>query len=424
MCGITGSGKTNTVKHIISNLNKPFWVIEYAKKQYRLLKLKEDKELEVYTLGVPEINCLSLNPFYIIPGISPQMHIDYLMDLFNASFSFYVPMPHILEKCLHNIYANNGWNLSLGFHPYLVNTKSVVNRYDAEYIKERYKRKEHHYLFPTMMDLLKEVENHVEKMGYEGELRANIKTAIIARLESLCVGAKGFMLNTNEFPVFSDLPSRNVIFELEGLADDVDKAFLVGLLIICLREHRMIEEEASLSASEQNTELKHLLVVEEAHRLLKNISTERTSEYIGNPKGKAIEHFANMIAEMRSFGQGVLVSEQIPTKIAPDVIKNSSNKIIHRIDARDDQLVIANMIGMNDADAVFLGDQVEGRALTHVEGKRLPVSVAVTKVTEKIPRSDDILRQNNLDRKEQLVVKSMVYPCLLNDRCGIESNII
>ena len=67
--------------------------------------------------------------------------------------------------------------------------------------------------------------------------------------------------------------------------------------------------------------LQHLLVIEEAHRLLKNIDTERSSENTGNPKGKALEHFTNMIAEMRSYGQGVIIAEQIPTKLAPDVIK-------------------------------------------------------------------------------------------------------
>jgi hypothetical protein len=170
--------------------------------------------------------------------------------------------------------------------------------------------------------------------------------------------------------------------------------------------------------------LRHLLVIEEAHRLLKNISTEKTSEHLGNPKGKAIEHFSNMIAEMRAFGQGVLIAEQIPTKIAPDVIKNASNKIIHRIVARDDQLVIANMIGMTEEDAVFLGDQTTGRALCHIEGMRLPVSVAIPEVKERLNRRDSDLREKRLAQNEKRVLSSLVYPCLLNAEFGIGSEII
>jgi hypothetical protein len=262
-------------------------------------------------------------------------------------------MPYILEKCLHNIYVKKGWNLSMGYHPWLAKTKSAMHLFDSEYIANRYARNEHKYVFPTMYDLKMEIEDYVKNMGYEGELSSNIKTAMLARLESLCVGAKGFMLNTSEIPLFASLLSKNVVFELEGLADDSDKAFTVGLLIIYLTEYRMYEKEIS---HDYKTQLKHLLVIEEAHRLLKNISTEKTGDDFGNPKGKAVEHFTNMIAEMRSYGQGVIISEQIPSKIAPDVIKNSSNKIIHRIVAKDDQEIVANMIGMNSKDAIYLGD--------------------------------------------------------------------
>jgi hypothetical protein len=419
VCGITGSGKTHTVKHILRGLNKPFWVIECAKKEYRSLNLK--KMPEVYTLGRPEVNGLLFNPFYIMRGISPQLHIDYLKDLFNASFSFYGPMPYILEKCLHNIYQKRGWNLSMGYHPHLANTKSSLNLFDSEYMRKRYDREEHRFLFPTMQDLKNEVEAYMQSMDYDGELKGNIKTAILARLESLCVGAKGYMFNTNEFMDLPTLTQKNVIFELEGLADDADKAFSVGLLIIFLTEYRFTEKEEAQSS---RTELKHLLVIEEAHRLLKNISTEKTSEDLGNPKGKAIEHFTNIIAEMRGFGQGVLISEQIPAKIAPDVIKNTSNKIIHRIVAKDDQELIANMIGMDEKDALFLGDQITGRALCHIEGMRLPVSVAVPPQTSDIDRKDGDLRRKDLAEKEKQILKSMIYPYLADKKTGIESDVI
>lgn len=227
-------------------------------------------------------------------------------------------MPYIFEKCLHNVYQKKGWNLNMGYHPHLANTRSVAHLFDSTYISEKYSRDEHKYLFPTIYDLKNEIESYVNNMGYEGGLSSNIKTAMLARLESLCVGAKGYMLNTNEVPDFKSLLEKNVVFELEGLADDSNKAFAVGILIIYLTEYRMYEKELS---SDSKTHLKHLLVIEEAHRLLKNISTEKINEDIGNPKGKAIEHFTNMIAEMRSYGQSVIIAEQIPTKTAPDVIK-------------------------------------------------------------------------------------------------------
>lgn len=383
VCGITGSGKTTTVKNIIRHADVPFLVIESAKKEYRniLLEGKNEKHgPKVYTLGKPEINCPRFNPFYIQCGVSPQMHIDYLKDLFNASFSFYGPMPYILEKCLQNIYINKGWNLTLGFHPLLANTENLADFFEADFMEQRYKTKAHKYLFPTMQELKNEIERYIEtEMQYEGEVAGNIKTAIRARLEGLCSGSKGFMFNTLEYADMGKILEENTVFELEGLADDADKAFCVGLLIIFINEYRQISHEIRPATSP----LSHLLVIEEAHRLLKNVSVDRTTEDMGNPKGKAVEHFTNMIAEMRAYGQGVIVAEQIPSKLAPEVIKNSSNKIVQRLVASDDQSIIANTVGMSEKDAVYLGTLRTGYALCHKEGMSLPTVV-------KIPLGKDV----------------------------------
>lgn len=379
VCGITGSGKTTTVKRIIDQAQKPFLVIESAKTEYRNTELGDGSRPVVYTLGRPELNCISLNPFYIQNGISPQMHIDLLKDLFNASFSFYGPMPYILEKCLQNIYKNKGWNLTLGYHPYLANNSNMQDFFDADYTDKKYEVKSHKYLFPTMQDLKDEVERYVEQeMNYEGEVAGNIKTAIKARLESLCSGSKGFMFNTHEYLNMEQLLNSKAVFELEGLADDADKAFAVGLLIIFVNEYR----QKCGKRKPDESPLAHLLVIEEAHRLLKNTSTENASEDMGNPKGKAVEHFTNMIAEMRSYGQGVIVAEQIPSKLAPDVIKNSSNKIVQRLVAIDDQNIMANTIGIDSDDAMQLGALSTGKSLCHKEGMSKPVKVDI------IPTSD------------------------------------
>jgi hypothetical protein len=414
VCGITGSGKTNTVKHILSKVDKPFLVIECAKKEYRNMvygKNEGDEKVTVYTLGRPEINCISINPFYILPGTSPQTHIDYLKDLFNASFSMYGPMPYIIEKCLHNIYLKRGWDLTLGYHPYLVNTKNSMDFFDEIYIRQQYNKPEHKFIFPTMTDLKNEIESYIKKhMDYKGEVSDNIRTAIITRLESLCVGAKGYMFDTYEMADFDALLSRNCVFELEGLADDSDKAFTVGLLVIYINEYRQLYKETQI---ENTNKLQHLLVIEEAHRLLKNVATERTSENMGNPKGKAVEHFTNMIAEMRSYGQGVIIAEQIPSKITPDVIKNTSNKIIHRIVSSDDQEFIANMIGVDKKDSIFLGNQKTGYALCHKEGMRLPVSVKIPQQKNSIVKDDD-LRQKNLKNQSFLITKSIIRTHLVD----------
>lgn len=372
VCGITGSGKTTTVKKILVEAKKPFLVIESAKKEYRNIVV----DTEVYTLGKPEIHAPHMNPFYILPGVSPQVHIDYLKDLFQASFSFYGPMTYILEKCLHAVYQNKGWNLTLGCHPMLANCKSPIDFFNIEYTKKQYSNESHKFLFPTMQELKDEIARYVnEELNYDGEVAGNVKTAMKVRLENLCIGAKGYTFNTSEMIDFDQLLKKNVVFELEGFADDSDKAFSVGLLVIFINEYRQVKREI---IGNQEMGLQHLLVIEEAHRLLKNVDTERSTESAGNPKGKAVEHFTNMIAEMRSYGQGVIVAEQIPVKLAPDVIKNSSTKIVQRIVSVDDQRVIANTIGVAKKDAMQLGTLETGYAYCHKEGMVLPAPVKIS----------------------------------------------
>ena len=408
VCGITGSGKTNSVKRILETTDKPFLVIEPAKKEYR--NLNKDN-VTVFTLGRPEINCIRLNPFYILPGVNPQQHIDLLKDLFSASFAFYGPMPYIIEKCLYNIYAKRGWNLTLGFHPLLSTPKRIDEMFDADKIQACYAKQSHIYLFPTMQDLKDEIENYLlndKEMTYEGEVKGNIQGALRARINSLCVGSKGYMFNTNAVISFDELLKSNVVIELEGLSDDADKAFALGLLIMYINEYRQVQKEISNTRG-----LQHLLVIEEAHRLLKNVSFEHTEE-LGNPKGKAVEHFTNMLAEMRSYGQGVIVAEQIPSKISPDIIKNSSNKIIHRIVSKDDQEIIANTVGLSSSDAVYLGNSRTGYAICHKEGMIQPVIIKVDEVSSKTVTDKELYEREAEDKMLSINV-SVLRGMMLQD---------
>lgn len=376
VCGLTGSGKTTTIKNILKKTylehETPFLVIESAKRDYRQLLGDEvfKDNLNIYTIGDATVSPIRFNPFYIQYGVYPSVHIDYLKAIFNASFSLYGPMPHIVEKCLHTVYIKKGWNLSTGKHPYFLDNDGYIDQ-------SKYSEPEHFYMFPTLEDLKNEIDTYItEKTNYSGELRDNIRAAIVTRLESLCVGSKGLMFNTNDFYPIEKLLSTNTILEMESLADDDDKAFFTGLMLVLISELRQRDNPA-VNPGQKNKGLQHLLVVEEAHRLLKNIETEKGLEMMGNPKGKAIDLFCNAISEMRSFGQGVAVVEQIPTKIAPDVLKNTNTKIVHRLVSKDDQSLLAGSLSISDDDALYLNRLRTGHALVHKEGMERPVECKV-----------------------------------------------
>ena len=403
VCGLTGAGKTTTVKEILAAAKVPFLVLESAKRDYRQLLGYSSLEgrLRIYTPGDTSIAPLRLNPFHIMYGVPAGVHIDYLKAIFNASFSLYGPMPYIVEQCLHNIYLKRGWDLTTGTHPQL-------SYPDGKPDKQRYEEKESRCYFPTLLDLRDEVQEHVRsRLDYRGELSDNIRTAIITRLDSLAVGSKGLLFNSSKPPDIEDWLKHPTVFELEALSDDDDKAFLVGLLLTIISEYRQTKARNPY-APRQESELQHVLVIEEAHRLLKNVTQERQSEHLGNPRGKAVEFFANVISEMRSMGQGVAVVEQIPSKLLPDVIKNTNTKIVHRLVSRDDQALLASTSVWKNHEAIYLTSLRAGHALYAREGMQRPIEVEIKQPVSSQKVSDERVQKEMIRRGPRIPTTRLV----------------
>jgi len=327
VAGVTGSGKTNTLFHILIQLWKqgvPFLVLEPAKTEYRSLFAASTvaRDLRVFTLGQEGISPLRINPFEVEPGVSIATHIDLLKSVFNASFGMWNPLPQVLERCLHTIYRDYGWDPVRGTNSRLAPETSTREQ-----------------AFPTLTDLYFKVGEIVDSLGYEDRVTSDIKASLMTRLNSLRIGGKGVMLDTQRSIPMTELLSRPTVIELEPIGDDDEKAFLMGLLLIRLYEHRRV------TGSLEGTGLSHVVVVEEAHRLLANVPPSSNQEQ-SNVRGKAVETFSNMLSEIRAYGEGFLVAEQIPSKLALDVIKNTNLKIVHRIVAGDDRQVLGETMNM------------------------------------------------------------------------------
>lgn len=372
VCGLTGTGKTSTVKEILATCRVPFLVIESAKRDYRQLIGTDAfrESLRVYTVGDDEISPISMNPFHVMPGISLFAHIDFLKSIFNASFSLYGPMPYILEQCIYEVYKDLHWDMDTGRHPVLWGPEDEID-------DERYQSESALRFFPRVSHLKEKVESFVKDLDYKGEVSDNIRTAIVTRLGSLCVGAKRTLFDTERPLDLAALLDKPTVLELEALSDDDDKAFFVGMMLAFISEHRQATNPALNPYAPRKADLQHLLVIEEAHRLLKNVVQERQTEQLGNPRGKAVEFFANVISEMRSMGQGVVVVEQIPTKLLPDVIKNTNAKIVHRLVSADDQGLVASSLGLEPGEELYLNSLDTGHALYFKEGMQRPVEIKV-----------------------------------------------
>jgi len=362
-CGVTGSGKTNTCMGLLRDLGLPFMVIEPAKTEYRQM-LAVLPDLKVFTLGGETVSPFRINPFEFeyTSGCNLLTHVDNLKSVFSAAFPMYAAMPYILEEAIIEVYQDKGWELATSTNVYLGGPESRQEGLgSAEPGGTSSPASERFFDFlPTMQDLYEKIDDVVNRKQYAQEQTMNYSAALKARISSLLTGSKGLMLNTRRSTPMGTLLKQKVVLELKHIGDDEEKCFLMGLILSAIYEYRE-------SHGRPGSPLEHVLLFEEAHRLLRRVP-EYVSPEVGNTRGKAVETFANVISEIRTLGQGLIVVDQIPSKLAQDVIKNTNMKIVHRTLARDDRDYVGSAMNLTDEQSRELSLLGVGQAVIHREG--------------------------------------------------------
>jgi DNA helicase HerA-like ATPase len=302
ICGVPGSGKTNTSLYLLEKLwgdyQIPWLVLEPAKTEYRgfgtVPSLRDD--LLIFSLGDERVAPFRFNPFELPAGINLDSHQGSLLDLFSVSMSMWGPLPNVVEQLIQEAYKRKGFT-TMGDNSQLVP--------------------------PCFSDVANLVPEIVPRLGYKKETTDEISAAVSVRLNRFRRGGLGRMLDTTRSIPFDDLMQKPVILEMSQITNSDDRAFMMGLILNrCYQYWTARRHEAT-------GELKHLLLVEEAHNLLGKTS-ESSDQESANPKGKAVKNFANMLAEVRGFGQGIAIAEQNPEGLIADVMVNTNIKLAHR----------------------------------------------------------------------------------------------
>lgn len=368
--GATGGGKTNTVKSILKTLYQehdiPFLVIESAKSEYWQMSAMTGFEgLCAFPLGHPACD-FHLNPFECMANFPLQTHVDSLLSTFNAAFDMYPPMPFLLEQAVYQVYDDYGWDITYG--------------------KNRYGRTS----WPTLSDLHEEIARTVENSSYDQEIKSNVIGALQTRVRSLMIGGKGRMMDVAESTDFRALLKSQVVMELENLGNDNTKTFVMGLLMNRLYEYR----RANMPSGRISMPFSHLLIIEEAHRLLKNVAQDGENQ----SRAASVEFFCNMLAEIRSYGQGIMIADQSPTKLARDAIRNTNLKIVHRIVDREDREAVGSAMHMTEDQINALSVFKRGVGAVYAEGDHRPLLVHFPLIESKneMNRQRTILNANRL----------------------------
>ena len=328
--GSTGAGKSNAIYQLLSELSNQrietgnqdgierpkikFMVIEPAKGEYKDVFGKQNGT-KVFGTNPKLMPLLRINPFKFPKTIHIYEHLDRLVEIFNVCWPMYAAMPAVLKAAMENAYRSAGWNL----------VKSE-NKYGD--------------IFPSFIDVAIEVEKYINKSEYSDENKSNYNGSLLTRLESLTNGINGMIFSSDDLSD-KELFDENVIVDLSRVGSTETKALIMGILVLKLQEYRMTQSDSN------NSPLKHVTVLEEAHNLLKRTSTEQNSES-ANLLGKSVEMLTNAIAEMRTYGEGFIIADQSPGLLDLAVIRNTNTKIIMRLPEFSDRELVGKAASLND----------------------------------------------------------------------------
>ncbi len=359
VCGSTGTGKSTTCKKIINGVRDhgvPVMIIEPAKDDYvrwaiaENKKLPPEKQYKIIMPGVKEIDGfepdhLWLNPFE--PGawkdspVNLVQHAETLATLLNSCLPSEDVIPVLIEEAVHEC-------LETAAEEYNVDLTTVDNPQMP--------------LYPTLDELKLAGQRTIARKTYEKRTKDNFAEILMTRFNYLSRGTRGSILGGPCSTSFETLFDHPVVINLSRLAGKKDKSLIMSLLLLQLQEYRTsrYEYDEEYRKAAQENKLMHLVVVEEAHNVLTKPSPMSTGS---SPEQAAAELFGNMLSEIRSYGQGMMIVDQVPTRLIDDAIKNTNYKISHRLTSPDDIEVMSSAMMLRTDQAEIIPSLEIGNAI-------------------------------------------------------------
>jgi hypothetical protein len=402
--GSTGSGKTQTTLFLMTELarnNLPFLVIEPVKteyladlrpwvekiRRYRLELTREDMSRDEE--GKARYNYsqyLRFDPMRIMPGVTPARHISYLKSCFEAAFPMELVFSMILESGIRAYYTLPVESGGCGFHQFQsdcgVSVREGTERVIPSFLDFR------KYFVDQYLDIAFPKQGGGGEAEDDGEWRFNLRQMFVRRFDSLSGGPFGAacaqadkdflrlwakykkllperegkgadfagalqrkMNGSFRTQPFLRLLKGPTVVELDGISDNEQKALVMAFLLTFLYEYRQANKGTA------SAERPHVVVIEEAHRLLARDAMGATTggDNMGlSSRGKAVGLFVDMLAEIRALGQSLFIVEQIPMKLVAEAIKNTNLKIMLRLTSADDRDFLGEAMNFNDDQKRFV----------------------------------------------------------------------
>lgn len=347
--GTPGSGKTTFSVSLLDRLWKdhriPFLVIEPAKNEYRAL-VQSIPELQVFTPGKNFISPFVFNPFVPPKNVKLETYKSTLKTAFSAAVSMSTPLDKIFEETINNCYSDFRW----------------LDTYTSDDKGRTF----------NISDFVKCFQQTFDEIGYTGDAR-NIGRAGVVRLNSLV----NLFDNYHSIPI-EDMLQKPTIIELAAIENADQKALIISLLLLSILAYVNANYVGEGG-------LRNVILLEEAHVLLDADTNVGQGE--ANPSAIAQGLVKRMLAEIRSYGVGLIIADQSPRKVSTDVVALTDMKMVFRLVESVDKQIIGDSTNMTDAQVQRMAKLKPGEAFLFFNKLDEPEEVI----------TPDYRLQNNID---------------------------
>lgn len=373
--GTTGSGKSNTTYCLLEELigaGIKFLVVEPAKGEYKT-QFGGVPGIHIFTTNNELCEMLHLNPFEFPPGIHVSEHLQTLVQVFSACWPLYAAMPSILKSAFEKSYKYCGWDIHHSIH--FDNGRGM---------------------FPTFHTLLKMLPKIINASAYSADSKGDYTGSLVTRVESLTGGLMGDIFCSGKSIDDHILFEENTIIDLSRLKSDDTVSLIMGTLIMKMNEYRMVQN------LDKNSILRHVTVLEEAHNILKKVSTEQDQEG-SNVQGASVGMIRKSIAEMRTYGEGFIIIDQSPNEVDVAAIRNTNTKFIMKLSDKDDFETVGRTIGLNEEQILEIGKLPRGVAVTYQTEWEEPVLAMIDRSKDTYAVTEP--KKNDLDAERKMLGK-------------------
>lgn len=312
IAGRSGSGKTNLtfvlMKGIMARGIKVL-ALDWKRGYRDLLTCQDD--LRVYTIG-RDISPFRFNPLIPPPGCEPNVWIKMIVDVIASAYLGGEGVISLLVAGLDHLFRE----------------ASVFDKLNTTW--------------PTIQDLLIWLKTTKLK-GRAAMWQASAERILLA----MTYGDFGAVVNTRDNSHVRNLLDHNAVLEMDGLSSNSDRKMFSEALTLYLYRYRLAQGPQS--------RLTNLIVLEEAHNLLLQKTTEAKESML-----------ENSIRMVRQYGIGYVFVDQSASSLSKVAFANSYATIALSQKLRSDVQAISGSMNLTDEQKQALNTLPVGTAIVRL----------------------------------------------------------